>query len=85
MAIAAAAMASITVATSTSVSCANCDAIQCTGVAAEVSSLDQVCSMIPCVVPGNKDSQPDYLVLSEIPFLLTSAKIKVLVACNTEL
>ena len=79
---AAAALASVRAAISTEVSCASCDAIQCPAVAAEAPSLDQFCSMIPRVVPGDTDFQPCSSVLFEIPFLFKSAKSTVAIACN---
>lgn len=80
----AAAMASVTAAMSTAVNCASCTAIQCLAVAAEASSLDQFCSLIPCIVPGDINFQPYSSVLSEIPFLLKSTKMYVAFACNKE-
>lgn len=59
---------------STAISCVSCDTIQFAVVAVEVSSLDQFCSIIPYISPGNTNSQPDYAVLSEVSFLLKSAK-----------
>lgn len=84
VATAAAAMASVRAALPTAVRRASCDVIQCPVVAAGASSLDQFCSMIPCIIPGDTDFQPGSSVLFKIPLLLKSAKTSVAIACNKE-